>query len=193
MILRARNNLPSSEAMQGFFDKGGASFGHARGQFGSSLVWADLHFALKKNVTRVHSRVNAHGGKAGARLAVHDGPADGGSAAIFWKQGSVEVDPTARGNREKPRRDDLAVSDDHDDIGSELFQELLHFGSANFFGLMNRNVRSERDLLHGRNGNLLTTPARPVRLGDDGDNLEIRLGEQVLQRGNSELRSATED
>ncbi len=74
----------------------------------------------------------------------------------------------------------MAVSDDDDDVKNKLFQELLHFGSANFLWLVHRKICGERDFLHRRNRNPLAAAARAVGLGDDGEDLEIGFGEEML-------------
>ena len=85
----------------------------------------------------------------------------------------MKINPPVLGNREKTRGNNLAVSDDNNDVGSQPLQELRHFRSANFFRLMHRKMRGECDLFHRRDGKLLTAAARSVGLGDDGDNLKI--------------------
>src|SRR5947209_488186 len=136
MILRSRNDGARSEPKQSLFHKGRAVFGHSGGQFGSGFSGTDFHFALKKNVTGVHARVNAHGSQAGTCFSVGNNPIDGSSAAIFREQGSVKINPSVLRHREKTGGNNLAVSDDDNDVGSQLFQELRHFWSANFFRLM---------------------------------------------------------
>src|SRR5215467_9304694 len=154
---------------------------------------ADFHFALKKNVSGVHAGVNAHGGEARTKFSIRNCPVDRSSAAVFGKQRSVEIDPAMFGNRKKPRGNNLAVGNDDDYFGGEFFQKFLKFGSANFLRLVYRNISAKRDALHGRNGNLLTTATRSVRLRNDREHLEIRFSEQMLQRGNSKLRRTTEN
>src|SRR6266700_1083473 len=172
MILRSRNDGARSEPKQSLFHKRRAGFGHSGGQFGSGFSGTDFHFALKKNVTGVHARVNAHGSQAGACLSVGNNPIDGGSAAIFREQGSVEVDPPVLGNREKARRDNLSIRDDDDDVGSELLEELLYFLGSNILRLMHGKIRGDRDFLHGGDGKLPAAAARTVGLGNDGDDLK---------------------
>ena len=87
----------------------------------------------------------------------------------------------------------MAVRNDNDDVGRKLFKELLHFRRANFFRLMHGEMRGKRDILHRRNRDLLAATTRTVRLGDDGEKLEIRLGEKMLQSRNSKLRRAAEN
>src|SRR6202049_585644 len=58
---------------------------------------------------------------------------------------------------------------------------------------MHRNARGRRGFLHRRKGNFLTAPAWTVRLSDHRSYLEIRLCEEVLERGDGEQRRATEN
>src|SRR5215510_8485770 len=126
MVLRTRNNRAGSEAAQRLFHEGCTSFGHSRGQFGSSLVWSDFHFALKKSVASVHARINAHGCEAGARLAGHNGSVDGSSATILGEKRSVQIDPALFRNGKKARGDNLSIRDDHDDVRGKPFEQQLN-------------------------------------------------------------------
>src|SRR5258707_7080243 len=53
------------------------------------LGWINLHASLLPK----YRGVDAHGGEAGLGFAVGDSPVDGGGAAVFWGEGSVEVGP----------------------------------------------------------------------------------------------------
>src|SRR5712692_9667858 len=57
---------------------------------------------------------------------------------------------------------------------------------------MHGEMRGERRLLHGREGDFVTAAARAIGLSDDGKDFEIRFCEETLQRGNGKLRRATE-
>jgi hypothetical protein len=105
----------------------------------------------------------------------------------------VQVDPAEFRNGQKTRRDDLSVGDNHDDVGRKSLQDVLNFGSADFFWLMDGDASSERYFLYWRKGNFLPPAARTVGLSDDCNNLKIRLREEVLECGNGEQRRATEN
>src|SRR5690349_21092728 len=57
---------------------------------------------------------------------------------------------------------------------------------------MHGKVRGDRHLLHGRERDFLTAPARAVGLGDHPQYFEFRVCEETLQRGNRKLWRATE-
>src|SRR5712692_11008843 len=57
---------------------------------------------------------------------------------------------------------------------------------------MHGEMRGERRLLHGREGDFVTAAARAIGLSDDGKDFETRFCQEMLQRGNSKLRRATE-
>ena len=48
-------------------------------------------------------------------------------------------------------------------------------------------------MLHGGKGNFLAAAAGTVGLGDNGDNLQVRLREEVFESGNGELGCAAEE
>ena len=181
-----------AETSERFGHQRGAHFGQAFGKLRRGFGWGDCSFALLKNVAGVHASVNAHGGDAGDGFAVGDGPLDRSGAAISWKQGSVEIDPAEARNRQQARSNDLAVGNDNDGVGVTFAEKLFGFGSADFFGLEDRKVSGESDFLYRRKGDLLAAAAGAVRLSDDGGDLEVGLGEEVLETWNCERRCAAE-
>jgi hypothetical protein len=64
---------------------------------------------------------------------------------------------------------------------------------ANFLGLVDREIFCKRDLFNGGKGDFLAAAAGAVGLGDDGENLEVRLREEVFESGNGELGCAAEE
>ena len=89
--------------------------------------------------------------------------------------------------------DDLAIGDDYDGVRSEALQEGLRFGRADFFGLMDGDAGSESSFLDRRRGDVLAAPAGTVGLGDYRGDVEIRLREEMLERGDGEMRGAAEN
>jgi hypothetical protein len=87
----------------------------------------------------------------------------------------------------------LAVSDDDDEVGRIALQESLDFKGADLIGLMDGDFCSKSDFFYGGGRNLAAAAACAIRLGDDGEEFEVGLREEVLEGGDGELRSATEE
>ena len=104
----------------------------------------------------------------------------------------MEIDPTVFGNGKQARGDDLAVSDDDDEVWGIALNKFLDIGGTDFFGLVDGEVGGESDFFCGGGRNLVAAAAWAVRLGDDGDDFEVGLREEVLEGGNGKLRRATE-
>ena len=145
MVLRAGSDFSRGEAAQSVCHQGRASFGETSGKLRRGFYCADFELTLQEGIAGVHAGVNAHGGEAGSRFAIDDGPVDGSGAAVFWKQRSVEIDPAEFRNREQASRNDLAVSDDDDEVWGITLQKFLDFGGAHLFGLMDGEVGGESD------------------------------------------------
>ena len=192
MVLRAGSDFSRGEAAQSVCHQGRASFGETSGKFRRGFYWADFELTLQKDVAGVHTGVNAHGGEAGSRFSIDDGPVDGCGAAVFWEKGSVKIDPAVFWEGEQARRNDLAVGDDHDEVWGIALQEFLDFRGADLFGLMDGEFGGKSDFFYGGERNLAAAAARAVRLGDDGEDFEVGLREEVLEGENGELRRATE-
>ena len=105
----------------------------------------------------------------------------------------MEIDPAEPGDWKKAGGNDLAVGDDDDDVRSEALQERLCFGRADFFGLMDRDAGSESGFLDRGRGELLAASTGAVGLRDYGGDFEVGLGEEMLERGDGEVRGAAED
>src|SRR6266481_417981 len=116
MVLGAGSDFSRGEAAQSVRHQGRASFGEASGKLTRGFFCADFELTLQEGIAGVHAGVNAHGGEAGSRFAMDDGPVDGCGATVFWEKGSVKIDPAVLWNREQARGDDLAVSDDDDEV-----------------------------------------------------------------------------
>src|SRR5579859_312505 len=93
-----------------------------------------------------------------------DGPVDGRGPAIFWKQRSVEINPSQFRDAEKTRRDDLAVRDDDDDVRCKLLQKFLNFRRADLFRLMDGDARGNCCFLHRRERDFLAPPAKETTI-----------------------------
>ena len=87
----------------------------------------------------------------------------------------------------------MAVGDDDDSVGIGFAEELLGFGGADFFWLKNFYVGGLGDFFYWREGDVVAASAWTVWLGDDGDDFEVRLGEEMLERGYGELWCAAEE
>ena len=100
---------------------------------GAVSLGADSDFVLQQHVAGVHAGVDAHGGEAGNRFAVDDGPVDRGRAAIFRQQGSVKIDPAEFRNGQQARGNDLAVGDDDDGSRARALREVAALPGSEFF------------------------------------------------------------
>ena len=105
----------------------------------------------------------------------------------------MKIDPTEFRDWQHARGDDLAVSDDDDEVGRIALQELVDFGRADFFGLMDGQAGGKSDFFYGGGRNLVAAATRAIRLSDDGEEFEVGLREEVLEGGDGELGSATEE
>src|SRR5712692_5070564 len=192
VILRAWMDGSRGEAAETLRQERRARRGEPKRQLRRCLRGTDLDFALRENIAGIHTGIDAHGGDTGFCFTVGNGPMDRRGAAILGKQGGMQIDPAVFRNRQELRRNDLAVGDDDNAIERELAQELLHLRRADFFRLMHGEFRGERRFLHRGKGNFLAAAPGAIRLRDHAKNLEIRLGEEMLQSGNGELRCAAE-
>ena len=102
----------------------------------------------------------------------------------------MDVDRPARGHVENRPREDLAEGHDDRDVGRVLGETLGPAGVAEPGRLEHRDPVLARQRLDGRG--LLALPAAggPVRLRHDGHH--AMAGEQALERGECEGRSAVE-
>src|SRR6266850_4505750 len=192
MVLRAGSDFSCGEAAQSFRHQGRAGFGEPSGKLRRCAFCADLELTLQEHVAGVHAGVNTHGGEAGSRFAIDDGPVDGRGATILWEKGSVQIDPAEFRDWQQTSGNNLAVGDDDDEVWGVALQKFLDFRSADFFGLMDEEVGRESDFFYGGGRNLVAAAAWAVRLRDDGDDFEVGLREEVLEGGDAKLRRATE-
>ena len=121
--------------------------GQARAQFERVFFRADLGFPFEQHVAGVEAGVDPHGGDAGVRFAVRDGPLDGRRAAIFGQQRSVDIDDAVRRDVEDRLRDDLAVADDDHRFGRDGAQLFDDFGAADALGLMDWEAEAQGGFL----------------------------------------------
>src|SRR5260370_31498315 len=105
----------------------------------------------------------------------------------------MKSDPAKCWNSQQSCRNNLAVGDDHNKVGTEFPKQSLNFRVSNFFRLMHRNLCRERRFLHRRKGNFLPASFRPVRLGYYANDFKMSLCEEMFQRGNGKLGSAAEN
>lgn len=183
VILWRRVERSCAEAKEGFDHERCTEFGEAGGKLRRGFGWADRELVTEEHCAGVHTGVNAHGGDSGDGFAVGNGPLDGSGPAIFGEQRGVGVDPAEFGNVEQASGDDLAVSDDDDGVGIGFAEELFGFGGANFFGLQDGDVSGESGFFYWREGNFLAAAPWAVGLSDYCGDLQVRLGEDVLEGG----------
>ena len=193
MILRFRHNRSSGQPSQRFRHQRRANLRQSSGKLRRRLLRANFNFALHQHVPGIHPCVDPHRRHAGSRFAVHDCPIDRRRASIFGQQGSVQVDPAQFRNWQQFRRDNLSVRDDHDAIGSQIAQQRLRFWVSNLFRLMHRQLRRQRRFLYRRKRNVLPSPSRTIRLRDHANNFNVRLCQQMFERGNRKRGCAAEN
>jgi len=104
----------------------------------------------------------------------------------------MKVDPAEAGDVEQASGDDLPVGDDNDGVGIGLAEEVLGFGSANFFGLEDLDVGGECGFFYCGVRDFVAAAAGAVGLSDDRGDLKVLLGKEMLQRRDGELWGATE-
>ena len=101
-------------------------------KFACRLLRSDFDFRLGDDVAGVNLLVEEEGGYAGAGFSVHNGPMDGGGAAVIWEEGGVERAEAGHGIDHFGQHSE---GDHHEDVGvdgAQLCEELLRF---EFFGL----------------------------------------------------------
>ena len=105
----------------------------------------------------------------------------------------MRIDPSESGNVQEACGDYLSVGDDDDSVGTGFAQELFGFGSADFFGLKDGEAGCEGGFFYGGEGNFVAAAAGAVRLGDDGEDFEVWLGEEMPQCRDGELWGAAKE
>lgn len=73
---------------------------------------------LRDEVSGVECFVHFHDGDAGLRVAVEDGPGDGGGAAVFGQKGRMQIEAAEFGDFKGFGGEHLAVGDEEEEIGS---------------------------------------------------------------------------
>ena len=107
------NDGARRQAGERFHQQIRAHRGQACAEFDGVLVRPDLGLGLQEHVAGIEAGVDAHGGDAGARLAVEDGPLNGPRPAVLRQQRGVHVDDAERRQVDHGLRNDLAVADHH--------------------------------------------------------------------------------
>ncbi len=171
--------VPRVESAQRFDHQGRACFGEARVELRRGFVRRDFGFVLQQRRTCVQTRVNLHGGQAGARFAAGDGPVNRGGAAIFWQQGAVQVDPSEARNCDEARGNNLAVGDDHYYVGRGAAKIFVGFFGADFLRLVHGDSGDDGGVFYWRAGDFLAAAARAVGLRDDACDLELGLRQSI--------------
>ena len=85
VILWNRFYASGCKAFQGFYKKFGTAYRQAVMQRGGRIFRKDGFFLAEQDVSGVNPLVHQHGGDAGLRLCINDGPLDRCRAAVFWK------------------------------------------------------------------------------------------------------------
>ncbi|MNY21101.1 hypothetical protein D3C86_1546230 [compost metagenome] len=171
----------------------GPDLGEALREDIGRLVGADRGACLQEHGAGIQALLHLHGGDPGLGVAVQDGPLDRGGAAIAGQERGVDVD-AAEGRQVQDRlRQDLAVGDDHDEVGGQgLERREGLLVAAQALRLVDRDPGFEGSLLDRGHGDLLAAPHRPIGLGEDG--LDVVAGrEEGLERGDGERGGAHED
>ncbi len=122
MILRLRFDRSIRETGQRFDHEWRAFRCKDRKKIGRGLVRPDFDRLLQQDRPGVEPFFKQHGCIPSESIAHRNRPLDRCGAAIFRQQRGMKVDATQLWQREHPRRNDAAISNDYDCIGFDGFE-----------------------------------------------------------------------
>ncbi len=161
-------------------------------QFAGRHVLADRHLAGQRDRTRIQALVHLHHHHAGLFIAGHDRALDGGRPSPARQQRSMAVVAAVACPVEDCLGQKQAVGDNDGDIGAEGAKALALFLLPEIDGGQHCQAEQLRRLMDRRFLQIEpAAPARPRRLGIDGDDLMTGI-EQQAQSGNRKFRRSHE-
>ena len=98
----------------------------------------------------------------------------------------MDVHTAAGGDRQHGRGENLAVGDNHQDVGLKGAEVLHRGGIAHLFRLKEGQVFFQGEPFNGGGSESLSPPLRTVGLREDPENL-VRGERQAVQRGTSKF------
>ena len=104
----------------------------------------------------------------------------------------MHVEAAEPRQREHVGRQQQSIGDDDHDVRRKRRDRFARVGAAQGLGLPHGNAERERALLDRACGEAAAAAARPVGLGEDGDEPVPRGGDR-LERGQCEVRCSGED
>ena len=180
VVLRTRCDLIQSD--ERFGQKFRARLRKAVEQLAGSLACADRRLAGQQHIAGVQSLRHQHGGNAGFLIACDDRPLNRRRAAPARQERAVDVDAAARRNVEHGLRQQLAVGNDDDDLGSKLTQARLLLLFFERIRLKDRDAVRESKLLDRRRGQDLLAALRLIRLRVDRRDLMTGVQKRLKAR-----------
>jgi hypothetical protein len=105
----------------------------------------------------------------------------------------VKVHDSTRRDGEDGSGNDLAVGDDHDEVGSETPQKLDRLRRADLRRLVNGDSAGERERLRPRHPELVAPPCGLVGLSDESQDGMARIEERLESRESECSRAHEQD
>ena len=189
--LRHSRRMTRSEQRQRLRERVGGDEGEPVVQRAAGFATANRRFADEQDVAGVEPLGHGHHGDSADAIARFDRRLDRCGAAIFWKNGRVQIQAREPRRIEHRLRQNLAVSHDHDHVCVQRNDLRDRFRRAQFHRLQHRHSALHRELLDRRRMQLLLAAHRLVRLRHRRDH--FMRGEQPAKRGQADLARAHEE
>ena len=191
LVLRLRGHRAVLQAADGFHQQSSTDLRQSDRQGSGGFVRLNRDPFLKKNRAGIHPFVHHHGGDACLAFAVDDRPLDRSRAAVFRKQGGMDVDTAARRHPEHGGRQDAPEGGHRDEVRLPCPERLKEGWVLQLDRLQQGQPFPLTRELHRCRRHRLSPPFRPVRLGDHADHGIFR-PQQRFQRGDRERRRSHE-
>ncbi len=186
-------NLRALESAQGFDHQTSANDRELRTECFGGVVCGNWKFPLHQDIPRVKAGIDAHRGCSGDRFPLCDRPLNRRGATILRQQRSVQVEISKTREIDHPLRDDAAITDDNDRVGTELRKLLAKFFVVlDLAGLDDLNAQADGGPFDGRNRQFHSAAPRPVRLRNHQRH-GMPTFDQFFKGRNSKTRRAAEN
>ena len=124
---------------------------------------------------------------------IENRPLNRGGAAVFRKQGGVNVEATVTRQIQNGRRQYLAIGGHGDEVGLQAAEFPDEIFGAGALGLQYRQVQAQGERFDWRRLQFQIPSLRPVRLGGHRHHSKSGVFRQRSQTGASQLRRAHEE
>ena len=128
---------------------------------------------LGDDVPRIHSHIHFHDGDTRLRFVIEYRPLDRSRATVLRQEGRVNVETAVTREIQNGFRQDLAEGSDGDQVGLERRELVEEYFVTGAFRLKDRDLAACGQLFDGGRLKFEIPAFGPVRLGNDGDDLEL--------------------